>query len=51
MKRILFIVLSLSLVLSASAYRKQMTEKQAWEWHKRVGVIKGFNQPEPAYTG
>ena len=26
--------------------RKQWTEKQAWNWQKKVGVIKGFNQAE-----
>ncbi len=51
MKKTLLILLALVLSLSASAYRRQMTEKEAWQWHKRVGVIKGFNQPEPAYTG
>jgi len=31
--------------------RPQWTEKQAWEWDQKVGIIKGFNQPEPAYPG
>lgn len=31
--------------------RKQWTEKQAWNWQKRVGIIKGFNQLEMAYPG
>ena len=31
--------------------RRQWTEKEAWEWEKRVGVIKGFNAPNPAYQG
>ena len=33
------------------AGRRQWTEKEAWEWEKRVGVIKGFNAPNPAYQG
>lgn len=33
------------------APRGQWTEAQAWEWEKKVGEIKGFNQPEPAYPG
>ncbi|MGI5847795.1 MAG: hypothetical protein ACOX5T_07205 [Candidatus Cryptobacteroides sp.] len=43
------------LVLSCSGpevkERPQWTEKQAWEWDRKVGIIKGFNQPEPAYPG
>ncbi len=31
--------------------RKQWTEKQAWEWEKKTGVIIGFNQPESPYPG
>lgn len=31
--------------------RKQWTEKQAWDWQKKVGVIKGFNQAELPYPG
>ena len=31
--------------------RQQWTEKEAWEWEKEVGVIKGFNAPVPAYPG
>lgn len=31
--------------------RRQWTEKQAWEWQKKVGVIKGFNEPFEAYPG
>ena len=49
MKKIIYIVLSMLLVggtLPLQA-RKQWTEKQAWAWEKKVGVIKGFNQPEP----
>ena len=33
------------------APRGQWTEEQAWNWEKKVGEIKGFNQPEPAYPG
>ena len=33
------------------APRGQWTEQQAWDWEKKVGEIKGFNQPEPAYPG
>ena len=29
--------------------REQWTEEQAWAWQKEVGVIKGFNEPYPAY--
>lgn len=31
--------------------RSLWTEQQAWEWHKKVGVIKGFNEPISAYPG
>lgn len=31
--------------------RQQWTEEEAWEWEKKVGVIKGFNSPVPAYPG
>ena len=31
--------------------RGQWTEKQAWDWEKKHGVIKGFNAPIPAYPG
>ena len=31
--------------------RPQWTEKQAWEWDKNVGVIKGFNEPAGGYPG
>ena len=31
--------------------RPQWTEKQAWEWDRKIGVIKGFNQPEGAFPG
>lgn len=29
----------------------QGSEKEAWEWEKKVGVIKGFNAPFEAYPG
>jgi len=31
--------------------RPQWTEEQAWEWEKKVGVIKGFNEPAKGYPG
>ncbi|MGA2540124.1 MAG: hypothetical protein ABSG78_01040 [Verrucomicrobiota bacterium] len=31
--------------------RKQWTEKEAWDWERKIGVIKGFNEPTPAYPG
>ena len=31
--------------------RPQWTEEQAWEWEKKVGVIKGFNEPAAGYPG
>ena len=31
--------------------RKQWTEKEAWKWQERVGVVKGFNEMIPAYPG
>lgn len=37
-------------VCSLSA-REQWTVEQAWQWQERVGVIKGFNEPYPAYPG
>ena len=37
--------------LMAVAGRGQWTEEQAWEWQSRMGVIKGFNEPYPAYPG
>ena len=46
------------LVLSFSACsadgtqeRPQWTEQQAWEWDKKVGPIKGFNEPAAGYPG
>ncbi|MBP1539694.1 MAG: hypothetical protein ILA29_05000 [Prevotella sp.] len=50
-RRFLFVIALLVGCLSMQAGRKQWTEKQAWEWYNRIGVIKGFNQPEPAYPG
>ena len=54
MKRtaILFYTLLPLLLLIGSGQalaRKQWTEKQAWKWQEEVGVIKGFNEPNPAY--
>lgn len=54
MKRILICLSAFLLLttLSVSAKgRKQWTEKQAWAWQEKVGVLKGFNQPEAAYPG
>lgn len=31
--------------------RPQWSEKEAWEWQERIGVIKGFNEPIEAYPG
>ena len=49
MKRTVFYIAVLLLCLqniSLTHARKQWTEKQAWAWQKKVGVIKGFNQAE-----
>lgn len=43
-------ILALFCVLPLGA-RKTWTEKQAWAWEKRTGVIKGFNSPTPPYPG
>ena len=37
--------------ISPSLARKQWTEKEAWKWQERVGVVKGFNELIPAYPG
>ena len=37
--------------LYAQKGRPQWTEEEAWEWHHKVGIIKGFNEPLPAYPG
>ena len=54
MKRKITITL-LSLLLVAGVHtlsaREQWTVEQAWQWQERVGVIKGFNEPYPAYPG
>ncbi len=42
---------ALLVVTAGFAKRKQWTEKQAWQWQEQVGVIKGFNEPYPAYPG
>jgi len=31
--------------------RGQWTEKEAWEWHSKVGIIKGFNAPVAPFPG
>ena len=51
MKKILFIMAALMVTTTGFAKRKQWTEKQAWKWQEQVGVIKGFNEPYPAYPG
>lgn len=48
--RKIVIFLALLCVLPLEA-RMQWTEKQAWAWEKRTGVIKGFNSPTPPYPG
>lgn len=45
------IVLLLPCLAGFAKERKQWTEKQAWDWEKKVGTIIGFNQPESAYPG
>lgn len=35
----------------SSGERPQWTEKQAWDWNQKVGVIKGFNEPAGGYPG
>ena len=39
------------ITLPIMAKRTQWTEKQAWEWQEKVGVIKGFNGAYHAYPG
>lgn len=51
MRRTLCIMAALLIVTAGFAKRKQWTEKQAWQWQEQVGVIKGFNEPYPAYPG
>ena len=49
-KLVVMAVMVAMLPLNAmSKGRKQWTEKQAWVWQKRLGVIKGFNQGELPY--
>ena len=48
----LLISLIAIVICSTHVYsRKQWTERQAWKWYDKVGIIKGFNQPEPPYPG
>ena len=49
-KWILGFVLTIACV-SPSFARKQWTEKEAWKWQERVGVVKGFNGMIPPYPG
>lgn len=55
MKKYTLILLAALLLVQLSSMaqtgRQQWTEEEAWEWHDRVGVIKGFNQPMEAYPG
>jgi hypothetical protein len=54
MKKLTLCITLLSFLVALPAMgkgRKQWTEKQAWEWQKRVGVIKGFNEPQAPYPG
>ena len=51
MKRLIMIVLLLPCLAGFAKERKQWTEKQAWDWEKKVGTIIGFNQPESTYPG
>lgn len=44
-------MLSIPYNLSAQKGRAQWTEEEAWEWHRKVGIIKGFNEPIEAYPG
>jgi hypothetical protein len=46
-------LLQLLLIFNASARngRPQWTEEEAWAWHRKVGIIKGFNEAIPAYPG
>lgn len=47
----LFLVTCVLYSQNSNTSRGQWSEKQAWEWQERVGVIKGFNEPYPAYPG
>ncbi len=49
-KWILGLVLAM-FIASPSLARKQWTEKEAWKWQERVGVVKGFNELIPAHPG
>ncbi|WP_352422873.1 cellulase family glycosylhydrolase [Proteiniphilum sp.] len=55
MKRIIIPVLICLLITPVYVFaqkgRAQWTEKEAWAWHKKVGIIKGFNEPVGAYPG
>ena len=52
-RKITITLLSLLLVAGVCSLsaREQWTVEQAWQWQERVGVIKGFNEPYPAYPG
>ncbi|MBQ8773313.1 MAG: cellulase family glycosylhydrolase, partial [Muribaculaceae bacterium] len=52
MKTALFALLAIVIAGCAKqGGRDQWTEEEAWAWQERVGVIKGFNEPYPAYPG
>ena len=47
----LFVLTLASCSSGGGRERPQWTEKQAWDWDKKVGVIKGFNEPAGGYPG
>lgn len=52
MKTVVFALLAIVIAGCAKqGGRDQWTEEEAWAWQERVGVIKGFNEPYPAYPG
>ena len=44
------VVLVLSVCLSASG-REQWTTEEAWAWHRKVGILRGFNEPQLGHPG
>ncbi len=50
MRQLIICLLLLGSLLPAAG-RKQMSVAQAWKWQRRMGEIRGFNQPELAYPG
>ncbi len=49
--RVLFLVVLLTVSSFHAKGQNQWSEKQAWEWESKIGVIKGFNAPFNAYPG